>query len=104
MNERFTKVSNTSDLQPGSKTRVEVDGESVLIANVGGTIYAISDTCTHRACSLSKGSIEGNVVVCPCHSGRFDLRTGKVVSPPPRIDASAFDVQIQGSEVMVKKR
>ena len=50
MNEIFTKVSNTSDLQPGSKTRVEVDGESVLIANVGGTIYAISDTCTHRAC------------------------------------------------------
>ncbi len=104
MSEEFASIGQLRDFPVGSKRKVELDGESVLIANIDETIYAIADTCTHRGCSLSKGSMDGNVVTCPCHSGRFDLKTGKVIAPPPRIDLAAFDVQVQGSDIMVKKK
>ncbi|WP_455283761.1 Rieske (2Fe-2S) protein, partial [[Eubacterium] cellulosolvens] len=60
--------------------------------------------CTHRGCSLSEGTIEGTVVTCPCHAGSFDMTTGKIVAPPPKKDAPVFEVRMQGSDVLLKKR
>lgn len=63
---------------------VDVEGTTVAVARVGGVLYAFQDECTHAACSLSDGEIEGCCVVCPCHLGTFDVVTGEVVSGPPK--------------------
>ena len=63
---------------------VDVEGTTVAVARVGGELYAFQDECTHAACSLSDGEIEGYHVVCPCHLGTFDVATGEVVSGPPK--------------------
>lgn len=104
MSEAFVKIGSLSDFPTGSMKKAPVKDEDVLVANLSGKIYAIADTCTHRGCSLSEGTIEGTAVVCPCHAGRFDLATGKVIAPPPKTDASSFEVRLQGSAVLVKKR
>ena len=67
----------------GTIAKVEVDGEAVAVAMVDGVLHAVDDTCTHAGCSLSDGDVEGDTVVCPCHFGTFDLRTGAVLSGPP---------------------
>ena len=64
-------------------TTVEVDGVKVAVAVVDGVVLAVDDECTHMRCSLSAGELEGASVVCPCHFGRFDLRTGEVLAGPP---------------------
>jgi nitrite reductase/ring-hydroxylating ferredoxin subunit len=33
-------------------------------------------------CDLSEGVLENNIVTCQNHKARFDVTTGKVVSPP----------------------
>lgn len=104
MSEEFVKVGPLSDFPAGSQKKIQVGQLDVLVANVAGNIYAIGDTCTHRGCSLSDGTIEANVVTCPCHAGRFDLTTGKVIVPPPRVNAVSFEVRLQGSDVLLKKR
>ena len=67
----------------GEMTAVDVDGVKVAVAHVEGRLYAVDDACTHMQCSLSGGDLEGTSVVCPCHFGRFDLRTGAVLEGPP---------------------
>ena len=67
----------------GELARIEVDGHAVAVAVVDGVPYAVDDECTHRQCSLSDGDVEGTSLVCPCHGGTFDLRTGQVLSGPP---------------------
>jgi len=104
MSEGFAKIGQLDDFPTKSMKKVSVHDEDVLVANMDGRIYAITDTCTHRGCSLSEGTIEGDEVVCPCHGGRFELRTGKVVAPPPKKDEASFEVQVRGSDVFVKKR
>jgi len=104
MSEVFVKIGSTGDFATGSMKKVQVDGEDVLVTNLSGKIYAIADTCTHRGCSLSEGELEGTVVVCPCHAGRFDVTTGKAIAPPPKKDATSFEVRLQGTDVLVKKR
>ncbi|GAB1398969.1 hypothetical protein MASR1M66_04210 [Aminivibrio sp.] len=39
---------------------VEKNGKSILIANVNGEYYAMGNICTHRGCSLSDGTLEGD--------------------------------------------
>lgn len=66
-------------------TRVDVEGTTVAVTVVDGVLHAVDDQCTHQQCSLSDGEVEGGAILCPCHFGRFDLRTGAVVEgPPPR--------------------
>src|SRR3972149_334508 len=54
----------------------------IALANVGGTVYAIDDTCTHQTCSLGDGRLEGSGVRGACHGSRFDVTTGAVVEGP----------------------
>lgn len=104
MSEDFVKIGQLNDFPTSSVRKISVHDEMVLVANIDGTLYAITDTCTHRGCSLSEGTIEGKEVVCPCHGGRFDLTTGKVVGPPPKKAEASFEVRVSGSDVLVKKR
>ncbi len=61
----FTKVVDAKDVPPGKSVCVEVGGEKVALFNVAGTLYAVSDTCTHAGGPLSEGEVDGTVVTCP---------------------------------------
>ncbi|MEW2397228.1 bifunctional 3-phenylpropionate/cinnamic acid dioxygenase ferredoxin subunit [Streptomyces sp. NPDC046862] len=47
-----------------------------------GEVFCIDDTCTHETFSLADGWVEGCAVECSLHMAKFDLRTGKALSPP----------------------
>ena len=57
-------------------------GVNILLARVGGIVYAISGKCLHMACPLFTGRLEGYIITCPCHDWRFDIRTGKFLDAP----------------------
>ncbi|WNM36718.1 bifunctional 3-phenylpropionate/cinnamic acid dioxygenase ferredoxin subunit [Streptomyces sp. Li-HN-5-11] len=57
-----------------------VPATSVFAAE--GEVFCIDDTCTHETYSLADGWVEGCVVECTLHMAKFDLRTGRAVSPP----------------------
>lgn len=80
--EGFVPVAKTSELKHGQMKRVMVGRHRMLLANVGGTFYALGDNCGHQKASLSKGKLEGTVVECPLHFARFDVRTGKALGGP----------------------
>jgi len=76
-------------------------GTRVLLANVGGTFYAIDNRCTHLGCSLSDGKLDGSVVQCACHGSRFEVSTGAVVGGPAQKPVRSYPVQVVGDEVQV---
>ena len=78
----FIEVAKVSEISDGKMKHVEVDGKEVLIANVGGKFYAISDRCGHMNALLSMGNLTGNTVTCPFHGAKFDVTTGRKLSEP----------------------
>jgi nitrite reductase/ring-hydroxylating ferredoxin subunit len=104
MSDAFVKVGSMNDFPAGAMKKVQVHDNDVLVANLSGQIFAMGDSCTHRHCSLSEGTIEGSIVICPCHEGRFDLATGKVIAAPPKIDEPSYEVKLQGLDVLLKER
>jgi nitrite reductase/ring-hydroxylating ferredoxin subunit len=73
---------DAGDLPPGSLRRVSRGDLDVLLAHTAAGIVAVEDRCPHMAAPLSIGTLEGCVVACPLHEGRFDLCTGDPVQMP----------------------
>jgi nitrite reductase/ring-hydroxylating ferredoxin subunit len=104
LSEGYVKVGRVDDFPVGSLRRVVSSGEDVLVANVDGMLYAMTNRCTHRGGPLDEGELEGSKVICPWHGGQFEVATGKVVSPPPMRDEALYDVRVRGSDVLLRKR
>ena len=62
--------------------RVTIGDLDVLLANTSVGIVAVADRCPHMSAPLSLGELDGCVVACPLHEGRFDLETGDPVQMP----------------------
>ena len=97
----FTKVAKVQEVPPGAAKQITVQGRPVGLYNVGGSFYALEDTCPHRGASLSEGVCEGTEVICPWHGARFDLTSGSHLSPPAPRGVAAFKVQIVGDEIHI---
>ena len=69
-------VGAVDELAPGQRKLAFVDGRSIVLFNIDGTIHAIDNACPHNGASLASGQLEGCVLRCPAHGLRFDLRTG----------------------------
>jgi nitrite reductase/ring-hydroxylating ferredoxin subunit len=99
----FVKVATVGEVPPGEMKIVELDGQEIVVANLGGEFVAFSNECTHRGGPLGEGELKGDVVECPWHGGQFNVRTGEVVGPPPSRPIACFQVQVEGDEVRVAK-
>ena len=78
----FRPALAVRDLPPGAMRRVTFDDLDVLLAHTPEGIVAVDDRCPHMAAPLSIGELDGCVVACPLHSGRFDLFSGDPVQMP----------------------
>jgi 3-phenylpropionate/trans-cinnamate dioxygenase ferredoxin subunit len=100
----YIMAVEASQVKPGELLTVEVGGESVLIANVGGKFYAMGGICTHEQWDLSEGSLNGTHVTCAGHGSVWDLKTGKAEFDEPLEDEPLYDVKQENGKLFVRKR
>jgi nitrite reductase/ring-hydroxylating ferredoxin subunit len=98
----LVRVDNAKDVTPGKMQIFDVGGTKVNVANTGGDLHAIDDTCTHAGCSLAMGQLDGNIVTCPCHGSQFDVTSGSVLRGPAQRPVRSRLVEIQGEDLLVE--
>lgn len=102
MTDTYQIVATLAEVTPGKMKCVEVRGTRVLLANVDGTILAADEMCTHEDASLCLGSLRGELVKCPLHGSRFNLRTGAVLDEPADQPLRIHAVKVEGQSILVK--
>jgi 3-phenylpropionate/trans-cinnamate dioxygenase ferredoxin component len=101
----FVTVGTTDEFEPGGEPIVvDINDHWVAVYNVDGEYYAIEDVCTHDGGPLAEGPLKGHIVECPRHGAQFDVKTGKVLSPPAYTDVASYAVRVVGNEVQVGER
>lgn len=95
------KVGKASEIGPGDRKIVEVDGTFVAIFNVGGTYYAIEDVCSHDDGPVAEGELDGFEIECPRHGARFDIRDGRVLCFPAIRPIRSFKVAAEGDDLIL---
>jgi 3-phenylpropionate/trans-cinnamate dioxygenase ferredoxin subunit len=97
----FVKVASKEEVPAGEMKLVETNGTPVMLANVAGEYYAIGNKCTHRSCKLSSGELEGEIVKCPCHGSKFNVKTGEVVNGPAARSEPKYTVKVDKDQILV---
>ena len=71
-----------AELPEGTMRRVTIGELDVLLVNTDRGVFATDDRCPHMSAPLSIGELDGCIVACPLHEGRFDLVSGDTAQMP----------------------
>jgi 3-phenylpropionate/trans-cinnamate dioxygenase ferredoxin component len=94
-------ICKKTDLPDGERLFVDINNVPVVIFNIGGSYYAMDDVCTHDDGPVGEGDLDGFVITCPRHGAQFDVRSGKVLSPPAVTDDRIYPVILEGDEIKI---
>jgi nitrite reductase/ring-hydroxylating ferredoxin subunit len=95
------RIAAVNDLQVGGALVFYYPGEhdNCLLLRLGEEDFvAFSQKCTHLACAVVPRPDEG-VLLCPCHAGYFDLRSGRPTAGPPTRPLPRIVLDIRGADI-----
>lgn len=103
-------IGTKSDIQPGGRKIVALEGISIGVFNVNGAYYAVKNSCPHQQAPLCVGKVsgtslpsepgeflygkEGEVLRCPWHGWEFDLTSGHSLYDPNKCRVKMYEVEI----------
>jgi 3-phenylpropionate/trans-cinnamate dioxygenase ferredoxin subunit len=91
----------------------DVDNDDVIRWDRGGQTYAIYRTeedavfasdglCTHEHVHLADGLLQGHLIECPKHSGRFDIRDGAPKRAPVCVALKTYPTRIVAGRIEIE--
>jgi 3-phenylpropionate/trans-cinnamate dioxygenase ferredoxin subunit len=111
-------VARAADLPPGSRKLVQVGERAIVVFNIRGELFALSDKCPHRGGPLSQGKLTGlvqsrapgtydysrpgEIIRCPWHNWEFDVRTGRSWCDPQRLRLMNYAVSVESGASLVE--
>lgn len=111
-------VATVAEIPPGGRKLVEIDRRAIVVFNLGGEYFALSNRCPHRGGSLYHGKLtglvssdspgeyrvsrKGEIIRCPWHSWEFDIRTGKSWCDPHRLHVRQYPVAVEEGARLVE--
>ena len=99
--DKWVRVASPDAVQIGSVIGMQVEDVHIALYNIEGEIYATHNICTHAYAYLSEGWLEGDIIECPLHGGRFEVKTGKGLGAPITCDIKTLPVRIEGGDILV---
>ncbi len=89
------------ELLNGERVFIDVNEKSVVVFNIAGKYFAISDVCSHDEGPVGDGLIDGYHIVCPRHGAEFDVRSGKAMTMPAVRDIPAFPIKVINGNIFI---
>ncbi len=98
---RWVRACGLADLAENSPAHADACGYPVCLVRSGQGLYALRDECTHESVPLSEGEVTDGAIECWLHGSRFDLATGRALSPPATRPVAVLGVRVKDGEVYV---
>ena len=111
-------VARAADIPSGGRKLVDIEGRGVVVFNLKGEFYALSNTCPHKGGNLAEGLLSGlvessqpgeyrhtragEIVRCPWHQWEFDIRTGRSWCDPRRMRLMKYTVVVEPGATLVE--
>jgi nitrite reductase (NADH) small subunit len=109
-------VCAASELPPGERRIVVLEGFEIGVFNVGGRFHALRNRCPHHGGALCEGPIcgtalpdgdrgyaygrAGELIRCAWHGWEFEIATGRALVDP-KIRAKTYPVSVEEGSVVV---
>jgi nitrite reductase/ring-hydroxylating ferredoxin subunit len=77
----FVTVAHLRDVPPGAVRAVQAGDRWYALVNLDGALHAVDNNCPHNGGPLSKGTLNGQVLICPWHAWSWDVTSGRNCAP-----------------------
>lgn len=82
--------------------RFDCDTQTFAIyKSADNALYATDGICTHGNTHLADGLVKGDIIECPKHNGRFDIRDGSVKRPPVCVALKTYQVEERDGRIFL---
>ena len=111
-------VARAADLPPGTRKKVSIESRDIVVLNIKGELFALSDKCPHKGASLCGGLLTGlvksdgpgdykyeragEILRCPWHQWEFDVRTGQSYFDPVHCKVRAYPTAVEPGEALAR--
>lgn len=98
----WVRVCRADEVRGDQGKGVEVNGVPLGLYRLQDRCFALGDVCSHAFALLSTGFVEDELVECPLHQARFEIRTGKSLDDIAPDDVKTYPVKIENGDVFVQ--
>jgi len=104
MPEEWVKVCDEKVLKNGDLLDFAHGDKKILLARVGGQVFATDRICTHAYADLAMGIMneEEKTVTCPLHLSVFKLDTGAPQNLPAEQPLKTYKVKIRDNAIYIQ--
>lgn len=98
----YRTVLSVDELPAGDMKSVDVDGHSILVANVeDGGVFAVANHCGDSPLPLEYSTLTGAELVCSWHGCRYDLRSGTRLDGRGGDRLRVYPVRVDAGEIRI---
>jgi nitrite reductase/ring-hydroxylating ferredoxin subunit len=87
--------------KPNTLKECIIDGTAILLVNLNGEYFAISNICPHMRCMLSRGRLQEGHVICGCQGATFDVNSGKHISGPSGQSLKKYELKVEDDKILI---
>lgn len=99
---QWREVAERDEIEPEEPIAVSLGDLRIALYDVDGEVFATNAICTHQHACLAEGFQEGEVIECPLHEGRFNIKTGQALGAPVEEDVATYEVKVEDGKVFVR--
>ena len=97
----YVRAASIDDIPEGRAVVVDIDGESLAL----GVSMALSSASITYArmtgAPLGEGELDGTAIECPDTAADLTFVRGRALSFPAVVPVNAYDVKIEGQDILV---
>ena len=98
----WVEACAADEIEEEDVVRFDHGGRTFAVYRLEGDAYYATDgLCTHEQVHLADGLVMDNIIECPKHNGRFDIRTGGAKGAPVCVNLKTYPVKVEGGKVML---
>lgn len=94
-------LGSASELALQSIRCIEHNDQQFVLIHHQQSFFLLDNLCPHKAAALCDGDIKGDSIQCPWHKARFDIRSGRGLSPLAGKGVNSYPLSIEGDLLMV---
>ena len=99
--ENWVQIGSIDEIPRQGARRVEIGETKIAIfRGADDQIYALEDSCPHKAGPLSQGIIHDGCVTCPLHNWVISLSDGKAQGADEG-QVATFDLRLDDGDILL---
>lgn len=98
----YVRICGINEVPAGDLKQFNVRGNEILVVNLSGQFSCIDARCTHIGGPLAEGELSGDVITCPWHGSRFNVKSGVVLEGPADRPLKVYRSTIKENSLFVE--